>query len=142
LLRIGYTELGKVGYNLVSIDVREAKDLKTGTSARGVVAEVTESQYREERAFIDADEIAELLAGIDALLDIKTNPTPFKSFEVHYKTRGSFEVSAYNSDRGEIKYLVQAGQITKASMPIDEKDMRKLREMLVTGQQTLSEVPK
>ena len=142
LLRIGYTELGKVGYDLVTVDVREVKDLKTGSSARGVVAEVHESQYREERAFIDADEVPELVAGMDALMDVKTNPTTFKSFEVHYTTRGGFELSAFNTARDEIKYMVRAGRVVPASMPLDEKDFHKLREMLIAAEQKLSEPSK
>ena len=66
------TNLGSVAG--VSVDVREARDGK-GSAVRGLLVEVTESQYRKERSFIDSDEISELLKGFDALLEVKANPT-------------------------------------------------------------------
>jgi hypothetical protein len=45
---------------------------------------VTESQYREEMAFVDGDEMSDLVRGVDALMDLKANPTKFKNFEVRY----------------------------------------------------------
>src|SRR5262245_65443573 len=64
LVTFGYDELGQ---GLVSVDVRELRDSK-GLIVRGLVVEVIENQYRTERSFVDADEIPELLKGIDALL--------------------------------------------------------------------------
>src|SRR5208282_4154515 len=68
VLTLGYDELGKVGG--VSVDVREMRDAK-GANVRGLLVDVTQNQYRQERSFVDADEIPELLKGFDALLDVK-----------------------------------------------------------------------
>ena len=59
------------------------------------------AEYREERAFIDADEIPKLVKGIDALLDVSSNPTSFENFEVRYSTKGDLQITGFNScDRG------------------------------------------
>ncbi|MDP9112443.1 MAG: hypothetical protein M3O20_02040, partial [Acidobacteriota bacterium] len=81
VLTLGYDELGRVSG--ISVDVREMRDSK-GANARGLLVEITESQFRKERSFVDADEIPELIKGFDALLDVKDNPTQFKQFEVRY----------------------------------------------------------
>jgi hypothetical protein len=60
-----------------------------GEQVRGLVVEVYESHYREGRAFVDADEVPELLKGIDAMLEIESNRTSFKNFEVRYETVAS-----------------------------------------------------
>ena len=112
LVTFGYNDLGRVGI-LVSVDVRELRDAR-GVAARGLVVQVYQSQYREERSFVDADEIPELLKGIDALLDVRTNPTSFQNFEVRYTTRGEFQLTAYNSSDGKIHYAVQAGRVVTA----------------------------
>jgi hypothetical protein len=125
VLTIGYDEVGTLG-GFISIDVREMRDSKGG-SVRGVVAEVTESQYRKERSFVDSDELPDLLKGFDALLGIDANPTQFKSFEVRYTTRGGFQLAAFNTDRG-ILYSVQAGRTTPARhIGLSATDVRKIR---------------
>jgi hypothetical protein len=125
VVTIGYDELG--GLAGVSVDVREMRDAK-GSGARGLLVEVTESQYRKERSFVDADEIPELLKGIDALLDVKANPTQFKSFEVRYTTRGELQLTAFNTSNNSILFAIQVGRGLKAQrVGIGASDMQKLR---------------
>lgn len=135
VLTVGYDELGGVG-NLTA-DVRDVRDAKGG-GARGLLVTVRESQYREETSFVDADEIPDLLKGLDALLDIKTNPTQFKMFEVRYTTRGELQLTAFSNARGAISYAVQAGRTLKAQTFLNAGDMPKLREMFAAGLQKLT----
>jgi len=134
VVTIGYDELGRVG--TISVDAREHRDARGGT-VRGLVVDVRESEYRKERAFVDVDEIPELLKGIDALLAVMVNPTSFKNFEVRYTTRGDLQLTAFNTVRGDLLYAVQAGRITKAQSFISKEDVQKLRAMFVTAQQKL-----
>jgi len=74
----------------VSVDAQERTNAK-GARVSGVFVESkelgTSRLEREGRWFVDADEIPELLKGLDALLAIKANPTQFKMFEVQHTTR-------------------------------------------------------
>jgi hypothetical protein len=136
VLTFGYDELGGAGG--VTVDVREMRDTKGG-SVRGLVVEVFESQYRKERSFVDADEIPELLKGFDALLEVKSNPTQFKSFEVRYTTRGELQLTAFNNARGNIQYAVQAGRTLRAqSLGLNVESMQKLRTLFEAALQKLS----
>lgn len=90
IVTLAYDELGVV--RGISVDVRELRDASKSTTVRGLLVEVTESQYRTERSFVDADEIPELLRGIDALLEVKSNPTAFQNFEVRYTTKGELRI--------------------------------------------------
>jgi hypothetical protein len=138
LVTMGFDNLGSTGG--ISVDVRKLNDTK-GSGAKGLVVEIAENQYRTERAFVDADEIGELLKGIDALLEIKANPTPFKNFEVRYTTRGALEITAFNNaTTGAIKYAVQAGRITHAQSFIGASDLQILRARFVAGQAKIAEV--
>jgi len=131
---MGYSDLGRE--NNIEVDVREMRDAK-GLTARGLVVQVTQSEYREERAFVDADEIPELIKGIDALLGVTTNPTSFENFEVRYSTKGDLQITAFNSS-GKIKYAVETGRIAKAQVFADADAIKKLRAMFVAAQQKLA----
>jgi len=131
VVTFAYNDLGHVGG--VSVDVRELRDAH-GVAVRGLVVEVYQSEYREERSFVDADEIPELLKGIDALLDVKGNPTSFENFEVRYTTRGELQLTAYNAHSNDIQYAVQTGRGVPARRTgISADDMRKLRALFQTA---------
>ena len=134
VLTLGYNVLGKVSG--VSVEEREMRDSKGGI-VRGVVVDVTQGEYREERSFIDADELPELIKGIDALLAVKTNPTPFQNFEVRYTTQGELQITAYNNDT-QVRYAVQAGRVLKAQVFTDADGIRRLQTMFQKAQEQLS----
>ena len=139
LVTMAYNELGSILG--VSVDAREFRDVR-GNVVRGIVVEVTQSQYREERAFIDADEIPELLRGIDALLEIKANPTTYENFEVRYTTQGELQLTAFGGASGRVRFAVQAGRVTRAQTFTDEDGMRKLRAMFEAASRLFATQPK
>jgi len=140
VVTFGYNNLGRVGGFGVSVDVREMRDAR-GVAVRGLVVEVYQGQYREERSFVDADEIPELLKGIDALLDVRANPTSFENYEVRYTTRGELQLTAYNSGKGDIHYAVQAGRVVTAQRTdLSADDMRKLRALFQAALDKLNSV--
>jgi hypothetical protein len=137
ILTIGFNELGHVGG--VEVDTRELRDGRGGV-VRGVVVDVTESQYREERSFVDSDELPELIKGMDALLAVNSNPTSFQNFEVRYRTRGELEITAF-SHRGSVEYAVQAGRGLHSQVFTDAAGIRQLKAMFETAVQQLASVP-
>ena len=138
VVTFGYNELGRIGYN-ISVDARELSDAR-GATVRGVSVAIVESQYRSEQAFVDADELPELIRGIDALLAVKTNPTRFENFEVQYTTKGELQLIAFGSG-DKISYVARAGRVTRARATLNEEGMRKLRAMFEAANQLLSAQP-
>lgn len=135
VVTLGYDELGRVGG--ASVDVREIHAAQ-GATVRGLVVTVTQNEYREETAFVDADEIPELLKGVDALLAVQSNPTNFKQFEVRYNTRGDLRLTAFNDSRGRLSYSIQAGRIGTAHNFLDATEVGQLRAMFMAAQQKLA----
>lgn len=139
---IGYDEVGQLserdnGYGSeISVEARELRE-KGDSSARGLTVRVRQSEYKNETALVDADEIPELLKGFDALIEVKSNPTGFRQFEVNYVTRGGLQLSTFNDSKSEISYMVRAGQITKAVAFLDEERMRALRDLVAAAQAKL-----
>jgi hypothetical protein len=135
LVTFGYNELGKI--SRIAVDVRELKGLQ-GSPVRGVVVEVTQDEYHRERSFVDADEIEELLKGLEALLAVTANPTPFENFEIQYTTKGELEISVYNGSYGDINYSVEAGRTLKARrLGLERQDIHQLKALFEAAQQKL-----
>jgi hypothetical protein len=136
LVTLGYEDLGDINFGRVRMDVREMRDSKGGL-VRGVLVRVSDTQFHQEEAYVDPDEIPELLKGIDAILRTKSNPTSFKAFELRYVTRGELEVSAYNTD-AYVQYAITAGRVTKATaVNLNSADIAKFRAMLVAANDRL-----
>jgi hypothetical protein len=141
VVTFGYDNLGGNVFG-ISVDVREMRDSK-GADARGLLVEVTESEYRKESSFVDMDEIPELLKGFDALMQVSANPTQFKNFEVRYTTRGGLRLTAFNDNRGKLMYAIEVGQYTKAQkLPLTVAQMQALRSEFDVGLQKLSSLGK
>src|SRR5947207_15907113 len=87
---------------------------------------------------VDADEIPELLKGVDALLEVKANPTQFKMFEVRYATRGDLQLIAFNNPKGTVQYAAQAGRTMKAQKVLEGPDVLKLRGLFDAALQKLN----
>jgi hypothetical protein len=129
LWTVGYDELGNTSFaSGVTVDVRDVRD-SNGGGARGLLIEVTESEFRKERSFVDADEIPELIKGTDALLGVKANPTQFKMFEVRYVTRGDLQLTVFNRGNATLHYAIQAGRTLRAQRFLEASDMLKLLAM-------------
>jgi hypothetical protein len=121
----------------VNVEVREVHDDR-GDGARGLVVRVVEGDARRDFSYVDADEVPSLLAGIDALLQVTTNPTAFAMFEVRYATRGELEFTVFNNPRGEIVYAIQAGRAVRAQRVLSTSDMSRLRGLLDAAQARLT----
>ena len=138
VITFGYNELGTIGYQ-VSVDARELSDAR-GVSVRGVAVTVIETQYRTEIAVVDADEIPELIRGMDALLAVKANPTRYENFEVRYTTKGELQLTVYGSGN-KVSYSVRAGRVTTARASTNEDGFRKLRGMFEAASQLFAAQP-
>jgi hypothetical protein len=140
VMTLGYDDVGSI--QGIAVDAREMRDTKS-TGVRGLLVEITESQYREERSFVDTDEIPELLKGFDALLSVQSNPTQFKNFEVRYKTKGGLQLTAFNMTNGTILYAVQVGRtLTAQRTGLSQANMQKVRDLFVAAAQKLNVPPK
>jgi hypothetical protein len=137
VVTFGYDDL-ESGVSGISVDARGLEDSK-GASVKGLLVEITESEYRKERSFVDLDEIPELLKGFDALMQVNANPTQFKNFEVRYSTRGALQLTAFNNSSGKILYAVQVGSFSKAQrLGLSSNQMQSLRNAFDTALQKLN----
>ncbi len=136
---LAYDNIGEVGG--ISLEVREILDDKGGR-ARGALVTVKQDEYHSQNSFIDADEIAELLKGFDAILSVTKNPTPFTFFEVQYTTRGAFQLLAFNNRNGLVVYGAKAGRGGVAQVfNLQAMHLQRLKSMFETANAKLNSLP-
>lgn len=137
---LGLEDLGTAARNRLSVDVRDLRDSR-GNGAGGLTVFVhdTTGTARQERAFIDVDELPGILRSLDALLKYIANPTTFKRFEARFATKGHLTFIAYTNSSGAIEYAVQAGRPLLAIVAnIDALELLKLRGLFELGLQKLN----
>jgi len=139
VVTVGHEDIGTIAG--IVVEVREIRDA-TGAGARGLVVELTQSQGPGERSYVDADEVSDLIKGMDTLLEVRANPTQLKSFEVQYATRGGLEITTFNTGRGDVLYAVHAGYGPRARrVGLSVTDIQRLRTFLQTAAQKLASLP-
>jgi hypothetical protein len=136
---LGFEAAGSVAG--ISVETRQIGDSR-GMSAQGLAVDVSDAQGHKGRSYIDADEIPELMKGFTAILQVAANPTQLKNFEVRYKTRGEFEVSAFSNAGAALSYSVRAGRGTRVSVVINSAQMERLRSLVDTSSQKLASLGK
>jgi hypothetical protein len=124
-----------------TVTCREFVDAQTGKKEYGITIDVKESGRleRENRSYVDYDEIDSLIKGIDYILKIDNSVTKLKNFEANYRTKGSLEVSVFNDAEG-IETGVTVGNIGSTSVYFKPDDFQNFRKLIVEAKATLDAI--
>lgn len=138
MLTIGHERIGDV--DGIEVDVRDVRN-SVGQRARGVVVTVPGSPAPQQ-AFIDEDELPDLLKGFDQLLAMTGNPTVLKNFETSYSTKGELVIAIATYRSSGIVYSVGAGRVAKTSVgPLYAGQLQQLRVLIQAAAQRLATLP-
>jgi hypothetical protein len=102
----GYTRVGSMNGSrgTAFVTAWEVTNARTGRREQGVMVEISDpTQNRpdsEERAYIDYDELAPLLKGIDYILKLDDRATKLSRYETQYQTRGGLMLATFNTPDG------------------------------------------
>ena len=115
-------------------------DAQTTKKEYGISIEVKESGRleREERAYVDYDEIDSLLKGIDYITEVKK--TKLTNFQADYRTTGELDVSVFNDSDGKVLAGVGVGRISKVSVYYDISTFGAFRKMVVDAKAALDAI--
>jgi hypothetical protein len=138
-----YSEIGSL-YGLggtAKVTSWEFTDAQTGKKQQGISVEVKEHDRleREERAFIDYDEIDSLLAGIDYISRVSPDSLKLKRYEAVYRTKGSLAITFFNDTEG-LQVAVSAGQFGPASAYFKPDKFEGFRKMIVDAKAALDAI--
>ncbi len=143
----GYTEIGEIistapSTSIVQVRAMEFVSAATKKKAMGIIVEITKVSSRmnvtgSDRAFIDYDEVSDLLKGVDYISKATSVVTKHKQFEVKYTTKGDFSATTFNDSDGNIKASIDVGRIS-AHVPMDK--FSEFRGFIVKAKKALDDL--
>jgi hypothetical protein len=102
----GYTRVGSMSGSrgAANITAWEVIDTWSGRREQGVGVEISDAAPSrpdfEERVYIDYDELAPLLKGIDYIMKLDDRVTKLSRYEAQYQTRGGLVLITFNTPNG------------------------------------------
>ena len=141
----GFTRITTVEVNGVRIDAVDLREMSNVSRAKGIVVVLTSTvegnnRPRDNRAFVDYEEIDPLLNAIDAAARVDETMTKFPGFEAKYRTLGDLEITVFRQTRSGNAALMTTGvcEQTRTTLTLDE--LAKVRAMIHEAKTRLDEI--
>ena len=127
--------------SLVAVASKEFTNVRTGARAHGITVEVRKADRREPGgiAYVDFDEMASLLSGLEYLGKVDKSSTSLDQFEADYRTKGGLVVAMYNTSAGP-KAAVSSGIGGAATAELEYGDFVRFRELLQSAYASLRSI--
>jgi len=124
----------------VRVDAVELKD--TATRAIGLVIALRETgeNPRENRSFVDYDEIDRLLQGLTTIGRVNESVTKLAGFEARYRTLGDLEIIVFRQSRSGIAASLTSGICDRVTAPLTLDDLDRLKAHIVEAKTRLDEI--
>ena len=126
----------------IRVDVVELKDPVAPARATGIVVairETTESR-RENRSFIDYEEIDAFIRALDAVAKVNETATQLTGFEARYRTRGDLEVNVFRQSRSGTASSVASGICDRVTVFLTLDELNKFRGIILEAKTRLDEI--
>jgi len=126
----------------VRVDAVELKDTASATRAIGLVIALRETgeNPRENRSFVDYDEIDRLLKGLTAIGRVNESVTKLAGFEARYRTVGDLEIVVFRQSRSGIAASLTSGICERVSASLTLDDLDRLKAHIVEAKTRLDEI--
>ena len=142
----GFTQIANLGTRGadIRIDAIEIKEARAGGDrATGIVIVLRESgeSPRESRAFVDYEEIDQLLKALGAVAGVNESVTKLVGFEARYRTVGDLEISVFRQSRiSGTAASLSSGICDRVTALLTIDDMDRLRAHIVEAKRQLDEI--
>jgi len=125
------------------VEATEVRDPIAGTTVSGVIITISGNgaPSGEIRTLIDYDEIDRLLKAMDAALKAGDGISRLSHFEVHYRTKGDFEIMVFKQiENNAIAAAIEGGFFDQSRLYLTIDDLTKLRWMISQAKDQLNEL--
>lgn len=141
----GFTRITTVEVNGVRIDAVDMRELGNVSRAKGIVVVVTSAaegnnRPRDNRAFVDYEEIEPLLNAIDAASRIDETVTKLPGFEAKYRTLGDLEITVFRQTRSGNAAIMTTGICEQGRTSLTLDELAKVRAMIQEAKARLDEI--
>jgi len=124
------------------VEATEIRDTRNGERVNGVVITIVADggPPGDIRSLIDYDEIEPLLKAFDTAAKASESITKLTHFEVHYRTKGDFEIMVYKQLSGGVATAVEGGFFERSRLFLTLDDFIKLRWRIAEARDRLDEM--
>lgn len=125
------------------VEALEIRDTVHSMQANGVIITIVAEGRPpgEIRSLIDYEEIDALVKAMDTASKASEAITKLTHFEVHYRTRGDFEVMVFKQlSNNAIAAAIEGGFFDRSRLLLTLDDFTKLRWMIVQAKDKLDEI--
>ena len=138
----GFTRIMTVEVRGVRVDAVEMREMGNVYRVKGIVVSLREGgeRPRENRAFIDYEEIDPLLNAIDAVSRVDETSTRLASFEAKYRTQGDLEIGVFRQTRSGTAVRISTGICDHATTAMTLDDLAKVRALIEEAKTRLDEL--
>jgi hypothetical protein len=138
----GFTRITTIEMRGVRIDAVEMRELGNVSRAKGIVFSLREGgeKPRQDRAFIDYEEIDPLLNAIDVISRADETVTKLVGFEARYRTLGDLQITVFKQTSRGNAVLLTTGVCEQATAAISLDELAKIRAMIQEAKMRLDEI--
>ena len=141
----GFTQYASLNVRGVEVrlDAVEMKDTANSTRALGFVIALRESagdRPRENRAFVDYEEIDRLIRAMESVAKVNETMTKLAGFEARYRSLGDLEINVFRQTRSGTAVSLSAGICDRVTGFMTLDDLDKLRGYLIEAKARLDEI--
>ncbi len=125
------------------VEAIEIRDSSNSAQATGVVITISADggPPGEIRSLIDYEEIDALVRAMDTAAKAGEAITKLTHFEVHYRTKGDFEVMVFKQlANNAVASAIEGGFFDRSRLLVTLDDFTKLRWMIVQAKEKLDEI--
>ena len=118
------------------------KDTADSTRGLGLVIALRELgvEPRENRSFIDYEEIDRLIKGMEAASRVNETITKLAGFQARYRTLGDLEINVFRQTRSGTAVSLSTGICDRVTGLLTLDDLDKLRGHIIEAKARLDEI--
>lgn len=126
----------------VRVDAVELKEAGSPTRALGIVVAVREAgeKPRDNRSFIDYEQIESLIRAIDSIGRVNETVTKLTGFEARYRTPGDLELNVFRQSRSGTAASLTSGICEKITVLLTLDEMERLKGIILEAKARLDEI--
>jgi hypothetical protein len=138
----GYTRVGSMSGSrgAANFTAWEVIDARTGRGEQGVGVEISDTASNrpdaEQRAYIDYDELAPLLKGIEYIMRLDDKVTKLSRYEAQYQTRGGLVLVTFNTPNG-YAVAISTGGGRRARFVLRPTGLAEFKNLLESAKEAL-----
>ena len=138
----GFTRITTIEMHNVRVDAVEMREMGNVSRAKGVAVVVREGGERpkQDRAFVDYEEIEPLLNAIEAISRIDETTTKLPGFEAKYRTLGDLEITVFRQTRSGTAVIMTTGVCESGRATLSLDDLAKVKAMIQEAKTRLDEL--